>query len=332
MTSLLLIPLDDTVVFPTMDVTLPVDADDEDRVLLIPRHDGEFAKVGTIAEVTDRVRLPGGGRAVTLSGVARGIAGAAHSDHAGRLRIEVTDHPDDVPVDGRTRTAEREFRAVVEEILELRGADERVAQFLRAIVEPGALADTIGYAPDVSFEQKVEVLETLDVTERLELAVKIQRERLTELQLRKKIREDVQSGAEAQQREYFLRKQMESIQRELGEDSASVVEEYRTKIAESGMPDEVREQATKELGRLERMGEQSGEASMIRSYLDWLIAVPWGERSEEKLDPVAAREVLDADHAGLEDVKERITEYLAVRKLRQERGLDVSPSDPRKLG
>jgi ATP-dependent Lon protease len=321
MTSLLLVPLDDTVVFPTMDVTLPVNAGGEERVLLVPRHEGEFAKVGTIAEVTDHVRLPGGGRAVSLSGVARGVAGAAHTDSQGRLRVEVAEHPDDIPVDGRTRVAEREYRAVVEEILELRGADERVSSFLRAIVEPGALADTIGYAPDVSFEQKVQVLETLDVTERIELAVKIQRERLTELQLRKKIREDVQSGAEAQQREYFLRKQMESIQRELGEDSGSVAEEYRTKIAESGMPDEVREQATKELGRLERMGEQSGEASMIRSYLDWLIAVPWGERSDEKLDPVGAREVLDADHAGLEDVKDRITEYLAVRKLRLERGI-----------
>ena len=114
---------------------------------------------------------------------------------------------------------------------------------------------------------------------------------------------------------------MESIQRELGEDSGSVAEEYRTKIAEAGMPDEVREQADKELGRLERMGEQSGEAPMIRTYLDWLIAVPWSERSDEKLDPVDAREVLDADHAGLEDVKDRITEYLAVKKLRVERGI-----------
>src|ERR687893_2785495 len=321
MTSLLLVPLDDTVVFPTMDVTLPVDVGDEQRVLLIPRHDGEFARVGTIAEVTELVRLPGGGRAVSLSGVARGIAGAAHTDQLGRLRIEVTEHPDDVPVDGRTRNAEREYRAVVEEILELRGADERVASFLRAIAEPGPLADTIGYAPDVSFEQKVQVLETLDVTERIELAVKIQRERLTELQLRKKIREDVQSGADQQQREYFLRKQMESIQRELGEASGSVVEEYRSKIAEAGMPEAVEEQATKELGRLERMGEQSGEASMIRSYLDWLIAVPWKERSDEVLDPVGAREVLDADHAGLEDVKDRIVEYLAVKKLRVERGI-----------
>jgi ATP-dependent Lon protease len=321
MTSLILVPLDETVVFPTMDVTLPVDVGDEEQVLLIPRQDTSFAAVGTIANVTDRVRLPGGARAVTLSGVARGVAGAAHTDTLGRLRIEVAEHPDDVPVDGRTRDLEREYRAVVEEILELRGVDDRVGAWLRAIGEPGALADTIGYAPDIDFANKVQILETLDVTERLQLAVKLQRERLTELQLRRKIRDDVQSGAEAQQREYFLRKQMESIQRELGEDSASVVEEYRAKIADAGMPEAVEEQATKELGRLERMGEQSGEASMIRSYLDWLIAVPWKERSEEQLDPVHAREVLDADHAGLEDVKDRIVEYLAVKKLRVERNV-----------
>ncbi|HST39181.1 MAG TPA: endopeptidase La, partial [Conexibacter sp.] len=120
----------------------------------------------------------------------------------------------------------------------------------------------------------------------------------------------------------FLRKQMDSIRKELGEDDGSVADEYRNKIAEAGMPDEVREQAEKELGRLERLGEQSGEAGTIRTYLDWLVAIPWSRRSEEKLDPVAAREVLDADHAGLDDVKERITEYLAVRKLRQERGIE----------
>src|SRR5918995_4831517 len=331
MTPLILVPLDDTVVFPTMDVTLPVDVGDEDRVLLIPRHDNAFAKVGTIAEVTDQVRLPGGARAVQLSGVARGVAGAAHTDHLGRLRVEVTESTDDVPVDGRTRDLEREYRALVEEILELRGVDDRVGAWLRAIGEPGPLADSSGYAPDLTFEHKVELLETLDVTERLELAVRLQKDRLTELQLRRKIRDDVREGADKQQREYFLRKQMESIQRELGEDSESVAQEYRTKIAEAGMPEAVEEQATKELGRLERMGEQSGEASMIRSYLDWLIAVPWKERSDEVLDPVHAREVLDADHAGLEDVKDRIVEYLAVKKLRVERGLEVSPSDTRKL-
>ena len=138
--------------------------------------------------------------------------------------------------------------------------------------------------------------------------------------MRARIRDDVQSGAEKQQREYFLRKQMESIRKELGEDDESIVDEYRTKIEDAGMPDDVREQAERELGRLERMGEQSGEASMIRTYLDWLVAVPWGERSEERLDPAHAREVLDADHAGLEDVKDRIVEYIAVRKLREERG------------
>src|SRR6201991_1924139 len=321
MTSLLLVPLDDTVVFPTMDVTLPVRVGDEERVLLIPRHDGEFAKVGTIAEVTDHIRLPGGGQAVALAGVSRGVAGAAHTDELGRLMVEVAEHIDDKTVDGRTRNLEREERAIIEEILDLRGADDRIAQFLRAIADPGPLADTIGYAPDVSFEDKVRALETLDVSDRLEIVVSLQRERLTELQLRKKIREDVQSGADKKQREYFLRKQMESIQRELGEDSGSVVEEYRTKIAEAGMPEAVAEQANKELGRLERMGEQSAEAGMIRSYLDWLIAVPWSKKSDEKLDPVDARAVLDADHAGLEDVKDRIVEYLAVKKLRVERGI-----------
>jgi ATP-dependent Lon protease len=326
MSRLLLVPLEDVVVFPTMNVTLTVDVGDEQRVLLVPRHESEFANVGTVADVSDRVRLPGGGRAVVLNGLHRGVAGAAHTAPDGKLYVEVEDRPDDEPVDGRTRELEREYRAVVEELLELRGDDGRIQAFVRAISEPGTLADTAGYSPDLSFEQKVELLSTLDVTARLELAVRLQRERLAELQVRKRIRDDVESGAEQQQREWFLRRQMDSIRKELGEDDASVAEEYRAKIEAAGMPDDVHEQAQKELGRLERMGEQSGEASMIRSYLDWLIAVPWSRRSEERLDPVHAREVLDRDHAGLEDVKERIAEYLAVRKLRHDRGV---PEDRR---
>src|SRR5437763_7572247 len=304
-----------------MDLTLPIDVGDEERVLLVPRQAGAFARVGTVAAVADRVRLPGGGRAIALSGLHRGVAGAAQPDASGALRVEVDERPDDVPVDGRTRKLEREYRAVVEEVLDLRGDDGRVASFVRSITEPGALADTAGYSPDLTFEQKVELLETLDVTERLELAVKFQRERLTELQVRQRIREDVRSGADQQQREYFLRKQMESIRKELGDDDGSVIDEYRTKVEEAGMPEHVREQADKELDRLERMGEQSAETATIRSYLDWLIAVPWSKRSDERLDPVHAREVLDADHAGLEDVKDRIVEYIAVRKLRKERGI-----------
>jgi ATP-dependent Lon protease len=326
LSDLLLVPLEDTVVFPGMTVTLTVDAGDESRVLLVPRHELEYAKVGTVAEVTDRVGLPGGAVAVALTGLHRGVIGAAHTDSQGRLRAEVEERPDDNPPPVQTRELEREYRAVVEEILEIRDADDRIRQFLRSITDAGALADTCAYAPDVTFAQRVELLEQVDIVDRLTLALEYQRERLAELQVRRRIREDVESGAQKQQREWFLRKQMDSIRKELGEDEGSVVEEYRTKIDEAGMPDEVRAQAERELKRLETMGDSSGEASMIRTYLDWLTSVPWSKRSEERLDPVNAREVLDADHAGLDDVKERIVEYLAVRKLRQERGI---PNDKR---
>src|SRR5437868_13871207 len=309
-----------------MTVTLTVDTGDETEVLLVPQHGQEYAKVGTVARVDERVRLPrGAGTAVVLTGLHRGVIGAARSDAQGNLRVEVEEIEDENPAPVKTRELEREYRAIVEEILELRDADERIGQFLRSITDAGALADTCAYAPDISFAQRVELLETVDIVERLELAVKIQRERLAELQVRARIREDVESGAQKQQREWFLRQQLNSIRKELGEDEGSVVEEYRTKIEEAGMPDDVRAQGERELRRLETMGENA-EASMIRTYLDWLIAVPWSKRSDETLDPTAAREVLDADHAGLDDVKDRIVEYLAVRKLRQDRGI---PNDKR---
>jgi ATP-dependent Lon protease len=321
-TRLLLVPLEDLVVFPNMNVTLTVDVGDEERVLLVPKHDDEYATVGTVAEVTDRIRLPGGGRAVALEGLHRGVAGAAATDSQGRLFVDVEERPDDETVDGRIRELEREYRAVVEEILELRGDDGRIAAFVRSISEPGALADTAGYSPDLTFEQKVRLLEAVDVRERLELSLEMQRERLALMQVRRRIQEDVESGVEKQQREYILRRQLDSIRKELGEDEASVVEEYRTKIADAGMPEAVLEQAERELSRLERMGDQTPEATVIRNYLDWLLAVPWDKRSEERLDPQHTREVLDADHAGLDDVKERIVEYIAVAKLRKERGVE----------
>jgi ATP-dependent Lon protease len=317
----LLTPLDDSVVFPNMTVTLTLDVADEARVLLVPRHDGAYAKVGTLADVVERGVLPGGAPVVTVAGRTRALLRAAETGRDGRLYVEVEERPDEAPPRSQTRELETEYRAVVEEILELRDADPRIGEFLRSVAEPGALADTAAYAPDLTFEQRVELLETTDVVERLELAVSLQRDRLAELQVRRRIREDVESGAQKQQREYFLRQQLNSIRKELGEDEGSVVDEYRQKIEEAGMPDDVREQAERELGRLERMGDASGEASMIRTYLDWLLAVPWGKVSEERLDPKLARGILDADHAGLDDVKERIVEYLAVRKLRQERGI-----------
>jgi ATP-dependent Lon protease len=320
--KLLLIPLEDSVVFPHMTVTLTVDTAGEERVLLVPNHHNEYASVGTVAEVVESVRLPGGGRAVVLNGLYRGVLGAAESDPRGRLRVEVEERPDDEEWDAKLRELGTEYRAIVEEILDHRGDDGRVAAFLRAIGDPGALADTVGYSPDVSFEQKLRLLETLDLRERLVLATELQREVLATLQVRQRIRDDVEEGAQKQQREYILRRQMDSIRKELGDDDASVIEEYRQKLEDLELPDQVREQAERELSRFERMGEQGPESQMIRTYLDWLFAVPWGTTSEERLDPAHAREVLDADHHGLKDVKDRIVEYLAVRKLREERGIE----------
>src|SRR6478609_9217108 len=299
----LLIPLDEAIVFPTVTATLPIDVGDE---------------------VLESGQSRRGNPVATVLGLHRGLAGAAVAgeDDTETLHIEVREFHDGHPEDEQARELAREYRAVVEEILELRGDDGRISAFLRSVQEPGALADTAGLSPEFSSEQKLRLLDTLDVSERLQVAVELQRERLAELQVRSRIRDDVESGAQKQQRDYFLRKQMESIRKELGEDEGNLIEEYERKIAEAEMPEAVAEQAGKELRRLERQGEQSPESSMIRSYLDWLIAVPWAKRSEERLDPAHTREVLDADHAGLEDVKRRITEFIAVRKLREERGVE----------
>jgi ATP-dependent Lon protease len=328
MNRLRLIPLDDAVVFPGMPVTLTVDVGEDTRVLLVPRRDHTYARVGVVADVSERVRLAGHGAAVSLSALHRAIPGAAAADADGVLRVAVEDRPDHAPARTLTSALEREYRAVVDEILELRGDDGRVRAFVRSITDAGALADTAGYSPDLSLAQKLQLLETFDVVERLTLAVQFQRERLAELQVRKRIHDDVEDGAQKQQRDYFLRRQMDAIRKELGENEGSIADEYRQKIAGAEMPEAVRQQADRELARFERMGDSNAESTMIRTYLDWLLAVPWARRSEERLDPVHARSVLDADHEGLDDVKRRITEYLAVRKLRSERGM----TDTRRSG
>jgi ATP-dependent Lon protease len=321
MNRLRVIPLDDTVVFPGMPVTLPVDVGSDDRVLLVPRRNNAYSKVGIVAEVSERMRLAGRGVAVSLTGLHRAVLGGASADPDGVLRVDYEPRPDHVPPASVTRELEREYRAVVDEILELRGDDGRIRAFVRSITDTGALADTAGYSPDFNFNQKLQLLETFDVVERLKLALQLQRDRLAELQVRKRIHDDVEDGAQKQQREYFLRRQMDAIRKELGEADDSIVEEYRQKIASAGMPDGVRQQAERELDRFERIGNSNAESSMIRTYLDWLLAVPWAKQSEDRLDPVHARGVLDADHEGLDDVKRRITEFLAVRKLRSERGM-----------
>jgi ATP-dependent Lon protease len=325
--ELLLVPVDDTIVFPDMTVSLPIDdVSVGERILLVPRDEhGVYANVGTIVEVTELARLPRGGQAAVLSGDARGVPGVARTGPDGRLYVPVERHPDENPPRAHTASAEREYRAIVEEIIELRSIDSRVSAFVRSIDKAGSLADTAGYSPDLTHAQKVRVLEALDVEDRLAIAIELQREVLAELQVRRRIRDDIQDDTQKQQRDFFLRKQMDSIRKELGDDEASVIEEYRAKLEEAGMPEAVHEQFERELGRLDRMGEGGMEAQTIRSYLDWLLAVPWNERTEDELDIGAARKVLEDEHAGLEDVKERIIEHLSVRKLRIEREIEADP-------
>jgi ATP-dependent Lon protease len=333
--TLPLIPLDDAVVLPSMALAVALATEDaraavdaalaeggQGQVVLVPRRNGRFARIGVVAELDGHPAvLPGGARGVTIRALHRAELGRA--DAAGQaLEIEVIDRPDPDEASARAQELAHEYRAVVEEILEARG-NPGVAAFLRSIDAPGMLADTAGYSPDVSLERKLELLETLDVEERLDKAIRWAREALGEIELRRRIRDDVTEGMEKQQREFILRRQMDAIRKELGDTGdEDDVEGYRTRIAETELSEEARKEAEREVNRLAASGGNNAEASTIRTYLDWLLSLPWGKLSDEELDIQAARDVLEADHAGLEEVKARILEYLAVRKFRREREIE----------
>jgi len=327
-----LLPLTTGVVLPGMVVTLTIESDDArtavsaaratgGELLLVPRVDSRYARVGTVGKVEDVGSLPSGMEAVVIRGLHRATIGAGVPGTGDATWVQVEPSPDPSEPSERARELAREYRAVLENIVESRGVPQ-VGEFLRGIQDPGAMADTAGYSPDLSFEQKVEILETLDVEQRLEKVLGWARDVLGELSLKDKIRQDVREGMEKTQREYLLRQQMDAIKKELGEEGGGdVVAEYRRKIEESGMPEGARREAERELGRLEQMSEQSPEYGWIRTYLDWMTEIPWSVRTDDNLDIADARRILDEDHTGLSDVKDRIIEYLAVRKLRQERGL-----------
>jgi ATP-dependent Lon protease len=328
-TILPVLPLDDAVVLPGTSVTFPVataeqaealDGAVDGRIVLVPRVEGRFASFGAVAAVMGEVTLPDGTRGVAVEAVHRGELGPAAGADAG-LRVSVRELPDPDDPGPEAQRLAREYRAVVEEVADLRGDRARVAHFLSSITHPGRLADTAGYAPEIALATKLELLETVDVVARLRLAIAAQRERLADASLRQRIREDVAEGLDQTQREMLLRRQLAAIRKELGEGEDDGDDEWATRIAESGMPEAARTEAERELGRLQRQPE-GPEAGMIRTYLEWMVSLPWGTRSEEHLDVADAREVLDADHAGLDEVKERILEYLAVRRLRRERGMD----------
>ena len=333
-TSLPLLPLTSGVVLPHMVVTLALESDEakaaaeaasaaDGRLLLVPRIDGRFATVGTVAQVDQAGELPSGVPALILRGLHRAHLGSGVAGTGSALWVQADAIDEAVVETPRLRELVREFKAIVEGIAERRGG-RRVAEMIRGITDPSALADTAGSWPDLAVERKIEVLETIDVEARLEAVTGWAREALAELEIAEQIRSDVTDGMEKAQREFLLRQQLNAIRKELGEtgDDGDVIEGYRTRLAELTLTDTVRAAVTKEIDRLERTSESSPEHGWIRTWIDPMLELPGGVRSTDRLDVVEAREILDADHTGLEDVKDRIIEHLAVRKLRAERGLE----------
>src|SRR4051794_6204023 len=325
-----LLPLTQGVVFPQMVVTIALETEEAKRagaaaeqagrrLILVPKIDDLYAKVGTIAKIENAGDLPNGTLALVIRGVGRARIGTGSVGNEGALHVDVEPVDDPAPTD-RARELANEYRAVVETILEHRGA-RRVADVLAGVDTPGQLADMAAYAPDLELEQRVELLEAIDVEARLELALSWARETLADLELKDRIRSEVSDGIDAQQREMLLRRQMDAIRKELGEGEEDAAAEYRARADALELPDSVRTAVNKELDKFERMGAQNPEQAWVRNWLDAVLDLPWGTYVTEDADLGAARAVLDADHDGLDDVKERILEFLAVRVLRRERGL-----------
>ncbi|KAA2258544.1 endopeptidase La [Solihabitans fulvus] len=345
--ALPVLPLDDAVVLPGMVVPIRLSGDDsaetraavdaasaaasaetgggdKPQVLLVPRLDGKYSKVGTLAVIEQVGRLSGGERAAVVRGTARVRIGTGTTGPGAALWVEATVQ-DEGTVDDHTEELAREYRGLVTTILQQRGAWQ-VVDSVQQVDDPSALADLAGYASYLTDEQKIWLLETADVTARLEKLLEWGREHLAELDVAETIRKDVKEGMEKQQREFLLRQQLTAIRKELAEldgKPASEEQDYRARVEGADLPEHVSKAALAEVDKLERTSDQSPEVGWIRTWLDTVLELPWNERTEETYDIASARAVLDADHAGLDDVKDRIVEYLAVRRRRAEQGLGV---------
>src|SRR3984893_2674076 len=327
------LPLDDVVVLPHMTVTLGVEEESQRAateaarqgshlVVLVPRIEGRFAQVGTVARLQDSGQLPNGAEVTILRGEYRARLGGGQADVGGVLWVQVQPAVDTDQPSERARELAPEYRATLENLVGSRGVGGAIP-FIRAARTPGHLADLAGYSPDLSVEQKVEVLETIDVEARLTRLIEWTKSFLADASLKEQIRSDVQEGMEKTQREFLLRQQLEAIRKQLGEGSGNVVSTYRERLDAAAMPEAGRKEVERELDRVERTSEQNPEYGWIRTWLDWMFDIPWGIRSQDNYDLAEARRILDEDHTGLDDVKDRIIEFLAVRKLREERGLAV---------
>ncbi|MET7935271.1 endopeptidase La [Streptomyces sp. NPDC005322] len=345
--TLPVLPLDDEVVLPGMVVPLDLsdtevraavdaaqaaarstgDGSGKPRVLLVPRIDGTYAGIGTLGTVEQVGRLSDGDPGALIRGLRRVRIGAGTTGPGAALWVEGTQVEEIVPdpLPGAVTDLMKEYKALATSWLRKRGAWQ-VVDRVQQIDDVSQLADNSGYSPFLTGAQRVELLETTDPVARLKLAVTWLTEHLAEQDVAESIAKDVQEGVDKQQREFLLRRQLEAVRKELAElngDSEDESDDYRARVEAADLPDKVREAALKEVGKLERTSDQSPEVSWIRTWLDTVLELPWNERTEDAYDIQGAKAVLDADHAGLDDVKERITEYLAVRKRRADRGLGV---------
>jgi ATP-dependent Lon protease len=337
------LPLPDGVILPDMVVTVTMQSNEarqilaaasamptgrdpsaKNRLLLVPRVEGVYAAVGVIASIEDQDSLPDGSPTVTLRAHARARVGSGVVGATGGLWVEADPVVEPAP-DRETIELATTYRAAAVKLLE-KVAGRRMAGMIPPVDQPGTLADSIAYWPELSLEQRLELLEATDVKARLELATEWVTDALAEVEVREKIQNDVTEDLEKTQREAILRRQMAAIQTELGQGDGDAVDEFRAKLAEladSGLvAAKTLEAIGKEIDRLERTGNESMEANWIRTWLDTVFDLPWTERKDERLELDEARAILDADHTGLDEVKDRLVEFLAVRKLRRERGVD----------
>jgi ATP-dependent Lon protease len=326
------LPLTDEVVLPGMVTPVALDAEAQaavdaaksaadGKVVLVPRIDGAYGAYGVVATVEQVGRLANGDPAAVLRARQRAQIGTGVSGPGAALWVEVT-VIDDTATTDHTRELASSYKALAVSVLQERGAWQFVDGVQR-ISEPGLLADTAGYAPYISTEDKLWLLATSDVDARLEKLLELGRNHLAELAVSERIRDDVRDGMEKSQREFLLRQQLAAIRKELGEGEPDGADDYRTRVESADLPEKVREAALREVDKLERSSDNNPEAGWIRTWLDTVLDLPWNVRTTDSTDVVAARAVLDADHEGLDDVKDRIVEHLAVRARRADRGLEV---------
>ncbi len=349
--TLPVLPLDDDVVLPGMVVPIEltdnevrgaIDAarnskglghgpgirsEEQAKVLIVPRTtDRGLAGTGTLAVIEQVGRLPGGEPGAVLRGVSRVKIGHGTTGTGAALWVEGT-VIEETGTAGKAQELAKEYKSLVIATLQKRGAWQ-VVDMIQQLEDPSAIADRAGYASYLTTEQKLQLLETANVTERLELAIRWIKDHLAELDVAESIRKDVTEGMEKQQKEFLLRQQLAAVRKELNEltgggKGETEEDDYRKRVEDADLPEAVKTAALREVDKLERTSEQSPEVGWIRTWLDTILDIPWNERTEDAYDIAGARVILDEDHTGLDDVKDRIIEYLAVRKRRQDRGLGV---------